>query len=44
VTDDLPTLSDALPGRYRHDKGGEYQVLVRLWAFLAGRPGVLTPP
>lgn len=26
-TDDLPALPDAPPGRYRHYKGGEYQLL-----------------
>jgi hypothetical protein len=44
VTDDLPSLSDTLPGRYRRGKGGEYKVLMPLWAFLVGRPTVMRPP
>jgi hypothetical protein len=27
MTDDLPALPDTPPGRYRHYKGGEYEVL-----------------
>jgi hypothetical protein len=44
VTDDLPTLSDTPPGRYRRGKGGEYKVLMRLWSFLVGGPAVTNPP
>lgn len=27
VSDDLPPLPDTTPGRYRHYKGGEYEVI-----------------
>lgn len=27
MTDDLPALPDTPPGRYRHYKGGEYEVV-----------------